>query len=118
MKVLVCGGRDFDNHTFAWDCLNKAHAKKPITLVISGGASGADSLAEQWADGNLIHCAVVKAIWHPFGGSLDKGAGPKRNAAMLALSPDGVIAFPGASGTADMVRRARAAGIKVWEPKP
>jgi predicted Rossmann-fold nucleotide-binding protein len=35
---------------------------------------------------------------------------------MLDMKPDGVVAFPGGDGTADMVRRARAAGVKVWEP--
>ena len=36
---------------------------------------------------------------------------------MLDLfAPDGLIAFPGGSGTADMVARARAAGVTVWVP--
>jgi len=30
--------------------------------------------------------------------------------------PDGVVAFPGGRGTEDMVRRAAAAGLKVWFP--
>jgi len=32
--------------------------------------------------------------------------------------PDGVVAFPGGTGTADMIRRAKKAGLKVWEPYP
>jgi predicted Rossmann-fold nucleotide-binding protein len=35
---------------------------------------------------------------------------------MLLLRPDVVIAFPGGAGTADMVRAATAAGVKVWQP--
>ena len=35
---------------------------------------------------------------------------------MLAKSPQLVIAFPGRHGTADMVRKARAAGVMVIEP--
>jgi len=30
--------------------------------------------------------------------------------------PDIVLAFPGGTGTADMMRRARAAGVRVVEP--
>ena len=44
-----------------------------------------------------------------------RGAGPVRNARMLVEKPDLVIAFPGGPGTADMVRRARAAGVEVVE---
>jgi hypothetical protein len=32
--------------------------------------------------------------------------------------PDGVIAFPGGRGTADMTRRAKESGLKVWEIRP
>lgn len=117
MILLVCGGRDFDNADFAWRCLSQAHEKRAIQLVISGGAKGADKLGEQWARANLIHCAVVEAIWRPYGGELDRAAGPKRNSAMLLSRPDGVIAFPGGSGTAHMVKIAKQAGIVVWEPK-
>jgi len=42
-------------------------------------------------------------------------AGPERNAAMLGLGPDLVVAFPGGSGTAGMVRLAKAAGVEVIE---
>jgi predicted Rossmann-fold nucleotide-binding protein len=29
---------------------------------------------------------------------------------------DGLVAFPGGSGTPDMIRRAEKAGLKVWKP--
>lgn len=55
------------------------------------------------------------ADWHRDG----KAAGPIRNRRMLLEGmPDLVVAFPGGRGTADMVRRARAAGIEVVEPFP
>jgi hypothetical protein len=43
-------------------------------------------------------------------------AGPMRNQRMLDWGPDLVVAFAGGKGTADMVRRARAAGVDVIEP--
>ena len=48
---------------------------------------------------------------------LGRRAGPIRNQEMLDLwVPDGVVAFPGGAGTADMVARARAACVTVWVP--
>jgi hypothetical protein len=48
-----------------------------------------------------------------------KAAGSIRNQRMLDAEKhiDVVVAFPGGRGTADMVRRARAAGIHVLEIK-
>jgi hypothetical protein len=55
----------------------------------------------------------VPAEWKKHG----KRAGPLRNMRMLEeWKPDGVAAFPGGSGTADMIAQARNAGVKVWEP--
>ena len=34
----------------------------------------------------------------------------------LTFNPVGVVAFPGGTGTADMVRQAKAKGVNVWEP--
>jgi len=47
---------------------------------------------------------------------LGRKAGPIRNQQMLDEGkPNLVVAFPGGRGTADIVRRARAAGIEVVE---
>lgn len=55
-----------------------------------------------------------RADWEQCG----RQAGPLRNARMLAEGrPDAVIAFPGGKGTADMVRKARAAGLPVVEAR-
>ena len=55
---------------------------------------------------------IFPAAWNKWGYS----AGPRRNAWMIEYGkPDHVLAFPGGPGTADMVRRARAAGIPVTE---
>ncbi|WP_080402996.1 DUF2493 domain-containing protein [Burkholderia ubonensis] len=115
MKVIVCGGREYgqevaeEQHLFA--VLDAQHALSPIDLVIQGGARGADSMARLWAESRAIDCLAVPAKWDAHG----RGAGPIRNARMLDYKPDMVIAFPGGRGTADMVRRANAAGIQVRE---
>lgn len=81
------------------------------SVVIQGGARGADALAAKWADHNGVPLVTYPPLW-----SRGRKAGPERNAFMLMDSrPDLVIAFPGGRGTADMVSRAKAAGIEVIE---
>jgi hypothetical protein len=111
MKVLVCGGRKYENRKRVYDVLHDFEEHTEITLLIEGGAPGADTLAKEWARLNGIHVAEVKADWTSWG----MKAGAMRNTAMLLLNPEHVIAFPGGTGTADMVRKARKAGIPVTE---
>ena len=117
MKLLVCGGRDFGTtaqERFALrDVLDLWHQRRPITTIIHGAARGADFLAGGWAEmkGLSVHAyPVYPAQWEAQG----KAAGHLRNARMLAEGrPDAVLAFPGGVGTADMVAKARAAGVPV-----
>lgn len=111
MRVLVCGGRDFCNYAFIWGRLDKLHAETPFTAMIQGGATGADTIANEWAATKPIERYTCKADWEKHG----RAAGPMRNARMLEWKPDLVVAFPGGRGTANMVRQAREAGVKVIE---
>jgi len=111
VRVLVCGGRDYTDSTFVTFVLEAIHAKKAITLVIHGCASGADTFAEQWAsqkDGCTAY--GVPADWKKHGSR----AGPVRNRLMLEYGkPELVIAFEGGAGTRDMTSAATAAGVRV-----
>ncbi len=110
MRVLVCGGRDYRNIAFVWRTLDKLHAETPFTALMQGGAKGADAAAREWAATKTgIQRYVCRADWDRHG----KAAGPLRNQRMLEWKPDLIVAFPGGAGTADMVRRAKAAGVKV-----
>ena len=81
-------------------------------LIIHGAAMGADRWAVVWAARVNVPVKRFRANWDRYG----KSAGPRRNQKMLDEGkPDLVIAFPGGSGTADMVDRARTAGIPVTE---
>ena len=139
MRVLVCGGREFGNlpdqddptwmakykeYRFGMDTLtrlslgwpssepDKYGNTLPLVTIISGGAKGADSMAEDWAIVHWCSFKEYKADWNKHG----KAAGPIRNQQMLEEGkPDLVVAFPGGRGTADMVKRAREAGVKVIE---
>lgn len=110
--VLVCGGRDYADCEHLFGVLDLIHRKRPIDVIIHGNARGADSLAGAWAGSRGVGCMVFPADWQTHG----KAAGAIRNQEMLDRGePDSVIAFPGGRGTADMVRRARKAGIPVGE---
>jgi len=110
-RVLVCGGRGYTNVAAVDATLTAIHDRAGIALLIEGGARGCDSIARSWARGMEIPLQTVAANWKTHG----KAAGPIRNAKMLTLEPTLVVAFPGGKGTADMVRRARAANIEVIE---
>jgi len=111
LRVLVCGGRDFADANLLWQRLEYAqelHGK--IAVIIHGGATGADSLAAEWANRERIKAICFNANWRKYG----KRAGPLRNQRMIDEGkPDLVVALPGGRGTADMVGRAKNAGIGV-----
>ena len=108
MRVLVCGGRDFNDREFVDIVLSRIHAETPITVIITGMARGADRLGSLWGHDRELRVIDFVADWERHG----KAAGPIRNQRMLDEGkPDMVVAFPGGRGTADMVDRARRAGI-------
>ncbi|WP_430318311.1 DUF2493 domain-containing protein [Pseudomonas nitroreducens] len=111
MNIIVCGGRDYSDREAVFEVLDRIQFKRPITVLIQGGATGADALAKEWAEVRQIHCATVPAMFKAFGAP----AGPMRNAAMATLGVTGVVAFPGGRGTASMVSIAKDRGINVWE---
>lgn len=112
MRVLVCGGRDYQDSRRVYAVLDKLHAEAGIDRLIEGGANGADHLAWAWSQLRGVASERFEADWENQGSF----AGPARNKRMLDEGhPDLVIAFPGGRGTADMVRKARRAGVEVVE---
>lgn len=117
MRVLVCGGRNFSRFNrgearLVIEHLNRLSDERGPLTIIEGGAPGVDSTAHAWARTWGAGCETYRAEWTKHG----RAAGPKRNQRMIDEGkPDLVVAFPGGRGTADMVRRARAAGIEVIE---
>ncbi|WP_445215473.1 DUF2493 domain-containing protein [Bradyrhizobium sp. Pa8] len=110
MRVIVCGGRNFNNLDAVTRFLDMLHAIHGFTLVIHGGARGADWCANRWATVQRLPIECFPAHWKVH----HNAAGPIRNGQMLAEGqPALVIAFPGGSGTADMMKQARKAGVRV-----
>jgi predicted Rossmann-fold nucleotide-binding protein len=112
MRVLVCGGRDYKNRSRVFEALDRLMAEHGPLTIIEGGAVGADTLAGEWTCMQRS-CQLVTehANWEKH----RRPAAPIRNQMIDDHKPDLVIAFPGGRGTADMVLKARSAGIEVIE---
>ena len=133
-RVLVCGGRNYGRKwtaTHGWDederqidrlfhvldnALEAATLAERPFVLIHGGAKGADSLSGLWASmrQDRVEERVYPADWDTH----KRAAGPIRNKLMLTNeSPHVIIAFKGGSGTADMIRQGKKAGVPVYEVK-
>lgn len=109
--VLVCGGRDFVDRALLNKLLDILHQARGVDSIVTGAADGADTLAIEWAKDRGVPFEAKAARWKEHGRS---EAGRIRNREMLCLTkPTTVLAIPGANGTADMIRIARAAGVRV-----
>jgi len=112
MKIVVTGGRYFDNAEAVDIALGAVHHKHGISLLIHGGARGADTLCAQWASRKGVPVFHIAAEWNKYGNA----AGPIRNQRMIDEgAPDACVAFRGGDGTADMKRRVLQAGIPLWD---
>ncbi|TWT58942.1 hypothetical protein KOR42_23290 [Thalassoglobus neptunius] len=110
MRVLVTGGRNYSDRGHVFETLSKIHSETPVTELIHGAASGADSLCGEWARANGVKETSVPAEWSKHG----RSAGPKRNRKMLELEPDLLVSFPGGAGTRHMTSIAERAHVRVF----
>jgi hypothetical protein len=110
MKAVVAGGRFFDDEEMLFDVMDSLKKRFDIKSICHGAASGADTLAGKWAKLRGVPVKEFPAQWAKFG----RSAGPRRNLQMLKeFNPDILVAFPGGTGTKDMIEKARAAKIQI-----
>ena len=108
-RVAVVGGRKFDDYSLMRFVLNTI----PIKLVISGGAKGADTLAERYADEQGIEKLIFLAQWRK-NGVYDPTAGFKRNQQLIEEGkPDLVMAFQPGEGTKNTIKHAQRNNIEI-----
>jgi hypothetical protein len=107
--AVFCGSREWSDR----DPIRRdLESLPPDSVVIEGGARGADRIAREEAQALGIHVATVPALWDFYG----KGAGYRRNEAMARMRPDFVYAYNlGTGGTEQMIRVAEAECIQVCE---
>jgi hypothetical protein len=110
MRVLVCGGRTFNNPTLLFATLDRLHRERNFSLLIHGASRGADRLAGDWALHYHIPIISFPARWNELGNR----AGPTRNQQMLDEGkPELVVAFRGGHGTMHMTSIADKAGLEI-----
>lgn len=115
MRILITGDRFWNCHVLAAGVLQRLIDRYGRELVIvHGDATGVDESFGTAAKGLGLTVEPHPADWDRFG----KGAGPKRNAEMVAAGADLCIAVHrfvfNSKGTKDAARRAIAAGIPTY----
>lgn len=76
-KIAIVGSRSFNNYAKLKEFINNTLDEEGInvTHVVSGGAKGADSLGEKYADEYALEKIIFQADWDKYG----KSAGFRRN---------------------------------------
>ena len=108
MKIAVVGSRRFADYDLMKKVLD-AHGK--VDLIYSGGAMGADTLAQRYAKEN----GIVITIFYPKYDTYGKKAPLVRNV-LIAQVCDEMIAFPmwDSSGTSHVINKGFQLGKKVY----
>lgn len=91
MKLAIIGSRTFNDVELLTKVLEPY--KSIVSCVVSGGARGADALAEAWAKSNSIQTLIHKPDWKKYG----KSAGPKRNELIISDCDECVAFWDGKS---------------------
>ena len=98
MKLLIAGSRSIVDFDIA------PHIPEDVDLIISGGAKGIDTLAEQYADAHGIEKLIIRPQYEKFG----RAAPIKRNEQMVDASDTVLAIWDGESkGTAYTLKYAR-----------
>ncbi len=109
VKLAIVGSRNYHNYEeFKQHILNMLIIENlSIEEIISGGAAGADKLAERLAAEYQIPLKVFEPDWKKYG----RAAGPLRNQQIIENCTH-VIAFPSVQGkgTQDSIRKAQLLG--------
>jgi YspA, cpYpsA-related SLOG family len=105
MKTAIVGTRTADNYEALKNIMDDLIPKP--TEIISGGASGADKMAERYAKENKLKMSIIKPDWQTHG----KSAGPIRNLEIVAMCERMVAIWDGESrGTKHSIEAARKDG--------
>lgn len=87
MKLLIVGSRSIQNFDLS------PYVSKEVDTIISGGANGVDTLAEEYADKNRLTKLIMRPAYARYG----KGAPLKRNEEMVKLADSVLVIWDGKS---------------------
>ena len=94
MKLLIAGSRSIQNYDLS------QHISPDVDTIISGGATGIDTLAETYADKCRISKYIIRPKYEIFG----RAAPLKRNCEMVDMADSVLIIWDGTSrGTRQII---------------
>ena len=88
MKVIIAGGRDFNDYDLLCQKIDKILSKQTDIEIVSGRAKGADQLGERYAKEHGYFIKMFPADWNRY----NKQAGYIRNEDMANYA-DALIIF-------------------------
>lgn len=97
MKTIIAGSRTITNYDLVEKAIQKSNID--ITEIVSGTASGVDSLGEQYAKKYNIPIKQFPADWNTYG----KRAGYLRNVEMAEYADACIIIWDGSSKGSKMM---------------
>ena len=104
MKLLIVGSRSITNFDLS------PHIPANVDTIISGGANGIDTLAEQYADLQRLSKYIIRPRYDHYG----RAAPIKRNEKMVDLADELLIVWDGHSkGTLHTITYAKKKGKKI-----
>ncbi|MDP3674305.1 MAG: DUF2493 domain-containing protein [Novosphingobium sp.] len=110
-KIAFAGG-DYADHHRIWAVLDKVLSKHPHMVLLHGGSpKGAERIAACWARNRKIAQIEFRPDWNRHA----KAAPFKRNDALLATLPLGLVVFPGSGITDNIADKARKLGIPIFD---
>lgn len=124
MKTIVAGSRSITDYSITEKVIEESGWI--ITEIVSGKAKGPDTHGETWADKNGVHVEPFEANWRDLNapgavikynkyGPYNAIAGHQRNERMARYADALILVWDGKStGSADMLRRAKAHGLKIF----
>ena len=109
MQVSIIGSRTFTDYTKMKQELDEILNLEEVGSIISGGAKGADTLAERYANEMGINFIKYVPDW-----SVGRHAGLDRNTTIVSESDLVICFWDGSSkGTEDSIRKAHKMGKEV-----
>lgn len=87
MKLLIAGSRSINDFDLS------PYISSDVDVIISGGAGGIDTLAEQYADAHRISKYILRPKYNLYG----KSAPLKRNEEMIKMADKVLVIWDGVS---------------------
>jgi len=105
-KLAVIGSRSFTDKERLYKILDKNIDK--ISVIVSGGAKGADTLAHNWCEERGVPIIIFYPRWHKLDGTFDRGAGFRRNRLIIKQADKVLAMWDGVSkGTLNSIEIAK-----------